>query len=271
MPCRAMAMKLAAIYNVWDDFYLLQHSIDNIRPLVECVIVVFSKRSNFGEISEEIDGSAHKFTVTDVPIFFVQKEPDLTKKPPENERSKRNTGIQWAKDYGCTHFLMMDADEFYESEPFLKEKDRFLKNPDLAGLVCGLKCYFKSPTLCVEDKTLVPFIHKLTPEICATWNHRYPFAFEGPKKEIRIDPTRQLNINSGVEWSDIMMHHYSWIRNDYEKKIRNSTARANIEKSTILKDLLHAKPGYFCEFYGKTLEPCSDLFNLCQKLNVEPL
>ena len=50
------------------------------------------------------------------------------------------------------------------------------------------------------------------------------------------------------------MHHYSWVRSDYERKIRNSTARTNLERSSILTDLRQAKEGYFVEFYRKTLQ-----------------
>jgi hypothetical protein len=109
---------------------------------------------------------------------------------------------------------------------------------------------------------LVPFIHKITDGLKFEWNTKYPFAFEGPKREIRIDPTRQLNIISGVEMSEITMHHMSWIRSDIKKKIRNSSARQNIEKSTIVRDYRNAKEGYYCEFYRTKLEACENLFNL---------
>ena len=109
------------------------------------------------------------------------------------------------------------------------------------------------------DVTLVPFIHKITPDLKFEWNTRYPYAFEGPRREIRIDPTRQLNITSGVEWSEITMHHMSWIRSDVFKKIRNSTARQNIEKSTIVRDYVNSKAGYYCEFYKAKIESCENL------------
>ena len=94
------------------------------------------------------------------------------------------------------------------------------------------------------------------------WNTKYPYAFEGVKREIRIDPTRQLSITSGVDMSDITMHHYSWIRKDVNKKIRNSTARNNIENSTIVRDYSNSKEGYYCEFYRAKLEVCDNLFNI---------
>lgn len=247
-------MKLAAVYCVWDDCLLMEASIDNIHPLVDGVIVITSLVSNFGEPKSEI------CIYETVNLFhFV---PDLNLPPAVNERNKRQFGLQKARELGYTHFLMMDADEFYDPTEFLKEKERF-KDDSLLGLVCRVKCYFKTPTLTIGyDVTLVPFIHKITPDLRYTWNKTYPYAFEGPKQEIRIDPTRQMNINSGVQWSDITMHHYSWVRSDIHKKIRNSTARQNIERSTIVQDYLDAKEGYYCQFYKAKLEACENLFNI---------
>jgi len=246
-------MKLAAIYCVWDDWDMLQHSIKNISPLVDGVIVIGSETSNYGEFSE-----APQYNLQEA--LYYLKEPDLTVRPEVNERDKRNFGLNLARNKGFTHFLMMDSDEFYEPEPFLKEKERFL-NPDLNGLVCASHVYFKSPKLTIGlDTTRVTFIHKITPNLRFEFNKSFPFAFD--KRSIYIDPTRQLNINSGVEWSNIICHHFSWYRKDYEKKIRNSTARVNIERSTIRKDLFLAKEGYFCEFYAKTLIRASVDFNI---------
>jgi hypothetical protein len=246
--------KLVAIYNVWDDWEILFYSINNIRKLVDGVIVVYSTQSNSGEKSY----IPQNWLSSDLLIC----EPDLKKSLRENETFKRNAGLKKAKELGYTHFLMMDADEFYEPAEFLKEKERIFKN-DLAGTVCRTKVYFREPTLTVGyDVTLVPFIHKITPDLCFMWNTRYPFAFEGPKRHIRIDPTRQMNITSGVEWSEITMHHMSWVRSDIKKKIRNSTARQNIENSTIVRDYTNSKAGYYCEFYKAKIESCENLFNI---------
>ena len=67
--------------------------------------------------------------------------------------------------------------------------------------------YFKSPKLTLGfDHTLVPFIHKLTPTIRHEFNKHYPYAWDNGN--IHIDPSRSLNINSGVQMSDVIMHHY---------------------------------------------------------------
>jgi len=246
-------MKLALIICVWDDWNILKYTLKNMVPLVDGVIVVCSETSNYGEKSP-----LPLFNEQDV-LYFI-KEPDLSLKPDVNERNKRNFGLEKARLRGYTHFLMADADEIYEPEPFLKEKERFL-NENLKGLVCASQVYFKSPKLTIGlDRTRITFIHKITPNLRFEFNKDYPYAFD--RTGIYIDPTRQLNINNGVEWSNIICHHYSWVRKDYEKKIHNSTAKANIERSTIRQDLSLAKEGHFCKFYDKTLIRASVDFNI---------
>lgn len=245
-------MKLTAIYNVWDDWDLLSYSVKAIEPLVDGIIIVASEKSNYGHKSPIPNEWRSK---------IVLYEPAPGRSPRENETAKRNHGLELAKRVGYTHFLTMDADEFYEPEPFLKAKEIFHVKQNLAGLVCLCQTYFKSPQLTIGlDTTLVPFIHKLTDHIKHGFNRAYPFAWEG--HSIRIDPTRSLNIHSGVEKIDLVMHHYSWVRKDYEKKIKNSTARQNLERSCILKDLVEAKEGYFVEYYQKTLVRASVDFEI---------
>lgn len=245
-------MKLAAIYNVWHDWDMLEYSIKHMHNLVDEIIIIGSSISNHGELSE-IPKRYKKF----VKVI----EPDHLLNAMQNETMKRNVGLHLAFQGGHTHFLTMDADEFYPPNQFLKEKDRFLFEPDLQGLVCASRVYFKDPELTIGlDTTLVPFIHRLTPGLIHGMNSKYPFAFD--KRSIRIDPTRQLNINTGVKWSNIVMDHYSWVRKDIEIKIRNSTARDNIEKSTIRQDFAVAKEGEMCNFYGKRLIRASNVYDL---------
>jgi len=244
-------MRLVAIYNVWHDWDILEYSLKNIEPLVDGVIIVASTMSNHNEFSHIPDKFKDRVVI---------REPQFHH-PIHSETDKRNYGLKIAKEQGYTHFLTCDSDEFYEPEPFLKQKARFLNELNLAGLVCDCQTYFKSPTLTIGlDVTLVPFIHVLTPSIQHEFNKKYPFAWIN--NQIRIDPTRSLNINSGVERIDLKLHHMSWIRSDYEIKIRNSTARANLERSTIRQDLILAKEGGFCNYYGKTLVRVPNLFNI---------
>jgi hypothetical protein len=244
-------MRLAAIYNLWADWEFLKYSLKNITPLVDGVIIIGSNRSNYGEISLIPEW------VLQHPQFYL-REPQF-RGPRESETDKRNYGLLKAKQLGYTHFLTLDADELYIPENFLKAKERIL-NENLAGLVCPTRVYFGSPNLTIGfDGTRVPFIHVLKNAVHGI-NKRYPHAWDS---RIRVDPTRQLNINSGVEYTeDVICEHYSWCRGDYQKKIRNSTARTNLERSCILNDLVNSKEGYFCEYYQKTLVRASVDFEI---------
>lgn len=248
-------MKLCAIFHCWGDWDLLEHSVKHMRPLVDGIIVIGSTLSNYGEYSPIPDEFKNE-------ELFI-REPQLHH-PMNSETEKRNYGLNIARQQGYTHFINCDSDEFYIPEEFNWGKLRIQSDEhELHGLVCRSKVYFKNPTLSIGyDTTLITFIHKLTPELRFGFNKQYPFAFENGR-DIRIDPTRQLNIVQRVEMAnDIICHHYSWVRKDYAKKIRNSTARANIEKSTIRQDLEEAKEGYFCKFYQKTLHEAPNYFNL---------
>lgn len=242
-------MKLAAIYIVWDDWELLYHSIKQLRPYVDEVIVVYSEKSNSGEYSEAVlmDG-----------IHYMESEPFEDAPARTNETRKRNLGLNKAHTLDCTHFIMLDADEFYE--PF--DKTKFDGN-----FVCGTRLYFKHPTLFIEDHTRVPFIHKLTPSIRFQKNYHYPFSAteDGPA----IDPTRTMNITEGVEWSPVIMHHMSYVRDDINKKLRNSAGeRVRQFSHQLLEDYRHAKPGYRSKFFRKTLQESPNLFGLPEMVDL---
>lgn len=246
-------MKLCAIFLCWADWDWLELSIENISPHVDGIIIVGSIMSNYFEIC----GIPDKFL--DV---CHQYEPKTNLRPMQNETDKRNFGLEIATQRGYTHFIMMDADEFYDPIEFRKAKDYLNSKPNLNGLVCRSQVYVKSPTLTIGlDTTLVPFINKITPGLQHGFNKNYPFAWEG--RNIRIDPTRSYNINSGVEMIDVTMHHYSWVRQDYDRKIRNSTARANIEKMDLGKKILPLKEGDVFDLYpGKPLVRVPNKFGL---------
>lgn len=245
-------MRLVAIFHCWDDWYLLRHSVDNIRQLVDGVLIIGSTKSNHGEYSPIPEEWHNKELHVREPKFHI---------PLHSETDKRNFGLEIARARGYTHFITMDSDEFYIPEEFLRIK-YLVSSKDILGVVCPVVGYFKLPTLSFgRDVTLVPHIHKLTSSIRHEFNRSYPHAWKAG--QIRIDPSRSLNIHSDVFYTEqIQMHHMTYIRKDIDKKIRNSTARANLERSSIREDYDNAKEGYFCKFYQKTLIKTPNLFNI---------
>lgn len=248
-------MRIAAVFNVWADcIELLPYAVENIRPCVDEVILVWSRKSNRGQVVE--------YTLPEN-CSLVNWEP-VSKDAQVNECMKRNAGLEAVKTLGFTHFIMLDCDEFYDQQEFLKEK-KYIQEHGIIGTVCRIKTYFKSPTLTIGyDHTLVPFIHSVRPNLQYKWKFsKYPYAYDN-NGTAHIDPARRLNLTFGVTLIEsVTMHHYSWVRKHPVLKMRNSSAVFKHERQTaVIEDLINAKPGYFCKMYQRTLIQCENQFNL---------
>ena len=244
-------MRLAAIYSIWDGEELFEKSINQLIDHVDLLVVVWQKVSNCGEQHDPRPncGFDPEWGERLILIYF---EPDLQFGPQSNEIAKRNRGIMVARAHGATHFLHMDCDEFYED--FGKAKQMYI-NSGASGSVCKMFTYFRHPTLRLEnpDNYHVPFIHKMRDDTVAGLSD-YPFY---------VDPTRKINETDVVELP-VMMHHFSWCRLDPERKARNSTARRNIEKTTLVRDAMdkNIREGTYLPHDRQNLIRVPDLFGL---------
>lgn len=250
-----MSPRLAAIYNVWfDGTEILPYSIRSIADVVDEVIIIYSNTSNHGltlNCLDQIDGLGS----------LVNWEPNLNKTPHQNEIDKRNYGLNVARALHYTHFIMLDCDECYDSEELKRDRDSLFNSEHMNGFVHPLKVYL-TPTLCCDDHTLVPGIHKLKPECKFQWaSSSYPFAYD-EQRHAHIDPTRRLTYTSGIMMSGTPMHHFSHVRKSLKLKIENSSARDNLRKSSILEDVQNAKPGYYSKFYRQTLTEVPNKFGI---------
>lgn len=246
-------MKLAAIYNVWDSEELLVPSMRRMADEVDLFIIVYQVVSNYGEEYSPLDTIVSAGLMEFNNIRLARYTPKPGQNPGQSERDKRNLGIFLAKEHNCTHFLHLDCDEFYKD--FRNAKRQYISSGN-DGSVCMLHTYFKKPTLRLEgiDNYYVPFIHKLHKKTQAGVGN-YPFY---------VDPTRKINTHD-VALIQEPMHHMSWVRKDIKRKVRNSTARYNIERSQLLKDYMdpNTGPGTILKDYqGQKLIEVEDIFNL---------
>jgi len=202
--------KLAGIWNVWDGDEHLRKSIEQIRPHLDVVIVIYQNVSNSGELYEP----TLPHDLIDLSEFYI---PAVGQSGQWNETMKRNRGLELAKSVGCTHFIQMDCDEMYFTEDFgLAKEQVYIKKLDAS--YCRLKTYYKYPTkqLFPDEDYFVPFIHKIHKETIMCFDKKYP-AF--------ADPTRRTNTyakHEPIEW--LRMHHYSFVRKDIQRKLRNSSS-----------------------------------------------
>ena len=239
-------MKLIAIYNVWDSEELLEGSIRQIREHVDFVYVVYQVTSNAGEYNEsgreEVLRLAKAGLVDEYKLFTPNAS-----KPMHSETRKRQIGINYAREKGFTHFLHMDCDEYYDSKQFAQAK-AYIDYESIDGSVCKIQTYYKRPTLKFSglDDYYVPFIHKIAIGTRCGLKHADPYPFYA-------DPTRRIHPHRNVielQEGRIIMHHFSYIRKDIEKKLQNSTARINFDIPEILRQYENAEAGTVVAHYN---------------------
>lgn len=251
-------MRLVGIWNVFDGLELLKGSIEQIRPHLDGVVVVSQTFSNYGEQDTQVYPFIESLVKEGLVDSHLHYDPDVRPgiSPRWNEQAKRQLGIDYAKQEGYTHFVGLDCDEYYDTDEFGDAKAYIEDSGDEASAV-RIQTYYKRPTLMLEriEDYMVPFIHKLE-DRTVTGVKNYP---------ARVDPTRGISFKGSLvkmHPGTIIMHHYSWVRKDIEKKIRNSTARRNIDTANVRKDYENAAPGYFVSGYGMRLVETHNKFGI---------
>lgn len=240
---------------------LLPKCIENHLKFSDGVIVCWSTTSNYGVRDERM----LSFVVTSLydRVLFHQIEPVLSRKGDQlfNETRKRNAGIEIAKKEGYTHYIVADADEFYVPEEVQTAKTEF-NDSNLNGLVSYIRVYVGKPYLwCQDPNTVVPFIHKMKPKTMVGNFREYPYAYKATGMA-QIDPSRRVNEITGIKYSTVEMHHMSYVREDIDKKIKNSTAKLPRMEKAIKADIMYARPGWKSHIYNRELKECENYFGL---------
>ena len=221
--------KLGAAYCLWDGEELLEASIKSIRENVDYIVVVWSNISYFGEqgdpnIEKFLSDLKEKHLIDEIILYKV----NLNYNARKNELIKRNIGLKACKKSGCSHFLIMDTDEFYEKENFKNAKNFIYKN-SITNSYCIMYNY-----LDIEYRDInpagyfVPFIQKINrfSKINMRNNTFTCCYFDSTRK---IDPVPFFNRIYFME--NLIMHHYTGVRKNIMKKLVNSSA--NLSKESI--------------------------------------
>lgn len=227
-------MKLAICYSVWtgDDMEMLKRSIEHHLPFVDKVIICWQEVSNKGEKG-----------YGNIPCFIgsqiVKYTPNLNLNTKQNERIKHNTMIEVSKHLGCTHFILAAGDHFYSDEMFYYGK-MIMQENDVDVILTRMRTYYKHENWILDplESYYMPFIHKCTINTQITSQVKYP---------VVVDPSVKVNAKTFHISSDkYLMDHYSMVRNDIEKKLRNAAASIRWTPEQIkqfIDEYNNAKPG----------------------------
>ncbi len=230
-------MKLGISYNLFDGEELLEASINSVRDEVFHISVVYQTKSYYGdnaspELLSFLNRLKRQGLIDEIYLFDV----DFAK-PAKHyyERQKRDIGLKIAKKSGCSHYLSMDVDEFYDKNQLRNAKNYILKNRIENSAVSVVE-YLKKP----EYKLLNGY----TFEPVSPYNFYVPFIMKikkfFPQKHnckwypCLVDPSRALNNNDKFYLfpiQDVVMHHMSTVRADLHKKYANSNLNMGDENT----------------------------------------
>ncbi len=217
-------MKIGVSYNVFDAEEHLKGSITQIRNCVDYISVVFQKKSNYGQdCNKNLESYLNNLKKDGLVDDIIEYHPLLGVSPHINEVNKRNVGLMFSEKRGCTHHMSMDTDEYYLKSQFDYMKKIILEG-DYDSSACQMSTYYKEPIYRLEPKEeyYVSLLFKIRPNITYVFANNFP---------VLTDPTRSMNSGKfkRFERDEIEMHHMSFIRQDIEKKLRNSSAKINFE------------------------------------------
>lgn len=233
-------MKLGASYNFFDGEELLEKSIDSIRNNVDFISIVYQRRSNYGDNSSIYTDDLLTYLVKTGKVDQVLiYNPNFKISAHKNEFNKRKLGLNSCIDAGCDTFMTIDADELYIEEEFSNAKKIFEEgNFDIS--VCNMYTYYKSLEYVLDpiENYYVGLFNKITPTTRLQFGGSYP---------VMVDPTRRVKVNKSrpdklciFPRDTIMMHHASYVRNDFKKKFMNSSAKINFyDKIDYMVNYMH--------------------------------
>lgn len=268
-------MKLAAGYIVFDGIETLEHSIKTIRDSVDIVIVSYQTVSwGNTQCSPDLIPTLESLKargLIDEIMEFTKFVPSSLVTPEEVLRAKswecqkRQSTLEKALSLGATHYLSMDADEFYIKSQFEEAKSQIIKD-DLDATAVRYINYL-TPTLNQGlSKFRVPFIYKIGPK---SRHSAVQFMFSD------VDPTRGISDESHIrarifDTNFIVMHHMEMLRNDLAGKYKASSRffRDRSVLPVLAEDIEKAKETGLLEYraihFGDSLSGLNKQFELIQ-------
>lgn len=239
-------MKLAASYNYFNGDEHLIASLRSIRTCVEVISIVWQETSNAGEpISQSARTALETAASTGLVDQVVEYAPDFTVSRRQNESNKRRLGLELARTADATHFLTLDADEFYRTDEFRAARN-LIQESDWKSTSVSSFLHLKRPIYRAPDVTNVCFITKIEPktEIAVA-------SFPCPQIDSSRRMTAAAESHHHFPADIIAMYHMNFVRRDFGSKLRNSSTTAQDSLKEVERRVEDWTPGDSFEFPRK--------------------
>jgi len=251
-------MRLSACYTIFNGLELLEKSIEQIYDHVDVIIIYYQQVSNLGEHNPFVFRLVAAWE-SDPKVFVAEFKPDLKLQTKENERVKHRLMISFARGLDCTHFLLAATDHYYDTDEFAEAKITAAKY-DVT--LTAMYTYYKYPTWRMDpiEDYYFPFICKLLPGTTIDRIPGFP---------LRVDPSVQINTYNNwylFKQEEIMLHHFTMVRDDIESKFRNAAASirwSEEDKKRFLQEYNDVNVGDKVSYFGgREIVETIDVFKL---------
>jgi hypothetical protein len=203
-------MKIGVGYIAFTGGEFLKPSIENIRPFVDHIVVVYAQRSHAGDpappyllpLLEELVGAK----LVDEIVHMETEPVDRPACMQDLCRAKREEARRVCYEAGCTHYLIRDCDEFHDRSDLDNAIGYLEENPSDVTIT-SLFEYWWHPSIRAEQPSglYVPFIQ------------RADLPLKGFKYPERVDRGRTVSTATTFDVLPvgmIAMHHFTACRFD---------------------------------------------------------
>jgi hypothetical protein len=264
-------MKLSVSINLFDGEELLLPMLRSIRKEVDHVSIIYQETSYVGlQCSENLFRVLEILKNEKLVDEFYKYEIEKYKNDVHfqvHESRKRNIGLSKARNWGATHFISLDADEFLQREVLVQAKREVAEN-DYDATACKLIDYWISPRYQVPgfgrafgDFLHVPLIYKIKDNIHFTHKE-----LEGIYYCI-ADTTRKIEGSNCHKFGDhIFVHHMTTVRSarfGIESKFKNRSSYIPpvLPPENIADLFLSWSPG---KSWGPKVDIVDDIFSIAE-------
>lgn len=211
-------MRLGVAYNFFNSEEHLLASLRSVRNSVDFIVIIYQTLSNSGEPWSHAARAAVENAVScNLADKAIEYTPDLGLSRQGNELQKRKEGLVQCRRARCSHFLSMDADEFYRQTELENAKAIILQRR-LSRTTVSSFFHLKRPVYRALDTTNVPFICVIN-RFTRLGVSGYPVQMVDPTRAVGTFPRRHIHFDLAA----IAMYHMNFVRKSFASKLRNSS------------------------------------------------
>jgi hypothetical protein len=249
-------MTLAAVFTVFNRLELLRGAMEAIKPEVDMFLIVYQncgwdgteERNVLLELKQVLEGWKGK------PIYFSEYVPRPKRNAKVQEINKHIQGVRLAAKKEATHFILMATDHYFVKEEFKKAKEK-IKKEKIDSSACQMYTYILDNETILEpiESYYAPFICEIKPN--TSFSHAVPVYIDPSCGAVPYDNFYAFKND------ELMMHHFSWVGNDLESKIKHAPlfdnsvrGKLKVDKEVILNvyyknhNLCKIKPQFLLDF-----------------------